>query len=120
MGIAHYLREQHVGPGGEDRGGGATEHGEQVPGRREGSPQIARDAHQSPARVEGCSFSIMSRNSKTTFRNSGSFCITSSGRWGGGTATSLSIRPGGDEMTYVRSPRETASSIEGVRKNTVA
>src|SRR5712691_11041706 len=98
-------RQQDVWPGGEHRGDAAAEENQQVPGRRERLPQIVRDAHQSPARVEGCSFSIMSRSSKTTLRNSGSFCITCAGRSGGGTWTSWRMVPGADEMTYVRSPR---------------
>src|SRR6266850_8350454 len=113
-------REQHVGPGREHGGGAAAEHDQEIPARGEGAPQIVRNAHQSPARVEGCSRSIMSRSSKTTLRNSGSFCIWAAGRSGGGTATSCRIVPGAEEMTYVRSPRYTASSIECVTKNTVA
>src|SRR5207249_5948848 len=107
-----------IRPGGEHRGDAAAEENEQVPGRRERLPQIVRDAHQSPARVEGWSFSIMSRSSKTTLRNSGSFCICAAGRSGGGTATSFRIVPGAEEITYAPSPRYTATSIEGVRRNT--
>src|SRR5882762_11674065 len=118
-------REQHVGPRSEHRGDRAPEHREQIPARCESPPEVVADAstrrrHSSPARVDGCSFSIMSRRSKTTLRNSGSFCICAAGRSGGGTATSFRIVPGADEITYVRSPRYTASSIECVTKNTVA
>src|SRR5205809_779435 len=138
-------REQDVRPRREHGRGGSHKTEQQVPPRHERVFQVLQHAGatklvsrhenrrascrpavertpraQSPARVEGSNRSIMSRRLKTTSRNAGSRCITCAGRSGGGTLTSFSIVPGADEMTNVRSPRYTASSIECVTKNTVA